>query len=87
MTAAAPNIPLLFFKTDAALRAALQKSTREALKIIIAQRVTTIRHADCIIVMEDGRVAGMGTHEALLRECEVYRQIAASQLTKEEMAS
>lgn len=55
-------------------------------RIIVAQRIGTIRDADKIIVLEDGKIAGMGRHEELMRDCEVYQQIALSQLSKEELA-
>ena len=55
-------------------------------KLIVAQRIGTIRDADRIVVMDEGKVAGIGTHEELMKNCEVYRQIAYSQLSKEELA-
>ncbi len=70
----------LDFKTDAALRAALADETREAATLIIAQRVSTILHADCIVVLKDGQVVGKGTHEELMEGCEAYRAIAESQM-------
>jgi ATP-binding cassette subfamily B protein len=76
----------LDFTTDAKLRAALRKETAEATVIIVAQRVTTVMDADRIIVLDDGQVAGMGTHRELIRSCEVYREIVASQLSEEELA-
>jgi ATP-binding cassette, subfamily B, multidrug efflux pump len=76
----------LDFTTDAKLRAALRRETAEATVIIVAQRVTTVMDADRIIVLDDGRVAGMGTHRELIRSCEVYREIVASQLSEEELA-
>lgn len=75
----------LDFKTDAALRHALQESETGSTKIIVAQRVGTIRNAEQIIVLEDGAVAGIGTHGELMRNCEVYRDIARSQLREEEL--
>jgi ATP-binding cassette, subfamily B, multidrug efflux pump len=76
----------LDFTTDAKLRAALRRETAEATVIIVAQRVTTVMDADRIIVLDDGQVAGMGTHRELIRSCEVYREIVASQLSEEELA-
>lgn len=70
----------LDFKTDAALRRALVPETRDAATLIIAQRISTILHADQIIVLKDGEMAGMGTHEELMETCEVYRAIAESQM-------
>jgi len=70
--------------TDSRLRAALRPVTRDASMIIVAQRVSTIREADQIVVLEDGRVAGIGTHEQLLRDCAEYREIVASQLGVQE---
>lgn len=75
----------LDYKTDAALRRALKDATENATTIIVAQRISTILHAEQIIVLDEGRVAGIGTHRELLKDCEVYRQIAASQLSKEEL--
>jgi ATP-binding cassette subfamily B protein len=76
----------LDFKTDANLRAALRRETAEATVIIVAQRVNTVRDADRIIVLEDGQVAGWGTHGQLLDTCDVYREIVSSQLSEEELA-
>lgn len=70
----------LDFKTDAALRRALKPETRNAAVLIIAQRINTILHADQIVVLKDGRIAGKGTHEELMEDCEVYREIAESQM-------
>ena len=75
----------LDFKTDAKLRKALQENTADAAILLVAQRVGTIRHAAQIIVLEEGRIAGKGTHEELMESCEVYREIAYSQLSKEEL--
>ena len=74
----------LDYKTDAALRKALQKNVADATVLIVAQRISTIMHADKILVLDDGQLAGMGTHEELLASNEVYQQIAASQLKKNE---
>lgn len=76
----------LDFKTDAKLRRALKKDTKEETVLIVAQRVTTVMEADRIIVLEEGNIAGMGTHKELLSSCEVYRQIVSSQLSEEEIA-
>lgn len=76
----------LDYKTDVTLRRALKEATADTTTIIVAQRISTILHADKIIVLDEGRMAGMGTHRELLDSCEVYRQIAESQLSKEELA-
>ncbi len=76
----------LDFKTDAALRAALKDETREATILLVAQRVTTVMDADRIVVLDEGRVAGIGTHKALMASCGVYREIVSSQLSQEELA-
>jgi ATP-binding cassette subfamily B protein len=76
----------LDFKTDAKLRVALKKETAHATVIIVGQRVATIMDADRIIVLDEGRIAGMGTHRELYKACEVYREIVASQLSEEEIA-
>jgi ATP-binding cassette subfamily B protein len=76
----------LDFTTDAKLRAALKQATAEATVIIVAQRVGTIMHADRIVVLEDGGIVGIGTHGELLRTCETYREIVASQLGEEAVA-
>ena len=75
----------LDFKTDVTLRKALKESTGDATTLIVAQRISTIIHADQILVLDEGRVAGKGTHKELLKTCEVYRQIATSQLSEEEL--
>lgn len=75
----------LDYKTDRILRSALKKNTKDTTNIIVAQRIGTIKDADKIIVLDDGKMAGMGTHSELLKNCEVYRQIALSQLSKEEL--
>jgi ATP-binding cassette subfamily B multidrug efflux pump len=76
----------LDFKTDAWLRAALKKETRESTVLIVSQRVSTVMDADQIIVLDDGHIAGIGTHRALMRTCEVYYEIVSSQLSLEEIA-
>jgi ATP-binding cassette subfamily B multidrug efflux pump len=76
----------LDYKTDAALRKALRAETGNAAVLIVAQRISTVVDADQIIVLDGGRIAGIGTHEQLLRDNEVYREIAATQLTEEEIA-
>ena len=76
----------LDFKTDARLRAALKDETQQATVLIVAQRVGTVMGADRIIVLDDGKVAGIGTHKELMQTCEVYREIVSSQLSEEELA-
>lgn len=76
----------LDYKTDRMLRRELEKECGDATRLIVAQRIGTIRDADRIIVLDEGRIAGMGRHEELMENCEVYRQIAFSQLSKEELA-
>jgi len=76
----------LDFRTDARLRAALGRELGDATVIIVAQRVGTILHADRIIVLDEGEVAGIGTHDELMRTCETYREIVLSQVTEEEVA-
>ena len=73
------------YKTDVTLRRALKKEIGNSTVIIVAQRVSTILHAEQIIVLDDGRIAGKGTHKELLENCEVYRQIALSQLSQKEI--
>ena len=75
----------LDFKTDSALRAALRKETGGSTVLLIAQRISTIMDAEQIVVLEAGKIAGKGTHEQLMKSCEVYREIALSQLSKEEL--
>lgn len=75
----------LDFKTDAALRKALGERVQDATVLIVAQRISTILHADQILVLDEGRIVGRGTHEELLRSCEVYQQIARSQLSEQEL--
>ncbi len=76
----------LDYKTDALLRAALKQETVHATVIIVAQRVSTILHADNILVMDEGKIVGQGTHTSLMQDCAVYREIVSSQLTEEEIA-
>ena len=77
----------LDYKTDSILRKALKKYTKEATCVIVAQRIGTIMHADKIMVLDNGECVGFGTHEELLKKCQVYKQIALSQLSKEELES
>ncbi|MBQ1687834.1 MAG: ABC transporter ATP-binding protein [Lachnospiraceae bacterium] len=72
-------------KTDAAVRKALAKKMKESTVLIVAQRISTILHADQILVIDDGKIVGKGTHQSLMKECEVYQQIAESQLSQEEL--
>jgi ATP-binding cassette subfamily B protein len=76
----------LDFKTDAALRSALARETRNATVIIVAQRVSTIMSADAIVVLDEGTIVGIGTHDELMHTCETYREIVTSQLTEQEVA-
>jgi ATP-binding cassette subfamily B protein len=76
----------LDYKTDVALRKALKEATRDTTTLIVAQRISTILHADQIIVLDEGKMVGRGTHAELMENCEVYRQIAVSQLSEEELA-
>ena len=76
----------LDFKTDAALREALKPVTRESTVLIVAQRVSTVMNADRILVLDEGKIVGLGTHKELMKDCEVYREIVASQLREEEIA-
>lgn len=76
----------LDYATDAALRAALVPQTRDAAVLIVAQRVATIRHADVIVVLEEGAVVGRGTHAELLAGNETYQEIVFSQISEEEAA-
>jgi ATP-binding cassette subfamily B protein len=76
----------LDFKTDARLRAALKKETQDSTVLIVAQRVSTVMDADQIIVLDEGHIAGIGTHRELMAASEVYREIVSSQLSSEEIA-
>lgn len=75
----------LDFKTDAKLRGELAKVTKDKTVLIVAQRISTIMHADKIVVLDEGRVVGVGTHKELMKKCDVYKEIALSQLSKEEL--
>ena len=75
----------LDFKTDQALRKALKEKVGDSTIIIVAQRINTVLDADQIVVMDEGRMAGIGTHEELMQSCEVYKEIALSQLSEEEL--
>ena len=75
----------LDFKTDSALRRALKHETGQSTMIIVTQRVSTIKNAEQIVVIDDGMIVGKGTHEELMKNCETYREIASSQLTAEEL--
>ena len=77
----------LDFKTDAKLRAAIREQTKDKTVLIIAQRVGTIMDADQIIVLDEGKIVGKGTHKELMESCETYREIALSQLSEEELQS
>lgn len=76
----------LDYKTDAKLREGLNEKLKDTTKIIVAQRISTIRHADKIIVLDRGEAVGMGTHEELMKNCDVYKEIALSQLSAAELA-
>ncbi len=76
----------LDYATDARLRAALREPTRDACQIVVAQRVATIRQAEQILVLDEGRLVGVGTHDQLMDTCETYREIVLSQLSAEEAA-
>ena len=75
----------LDYKTDSILRRELKKYTKDATTLIVAQRIGTIMNADKIIVLDEGKMVGKGTHKELLQNCDVYKQIAISQLSKEEL--
>jgi len=76
----------LDFKTDSALRKALNSQTASSTLLIVAQRISTIKNAKQIIVLDEGRIAGIGTHAELMKNCKTYQEIALSQLSKEELA-
>ena len=76
----------LDFKTDSLLRAKLKEETKESVVLIVAQRVSSIMDADKIIVLNEGKIVGIGKHKELLNSCNIYNEIASSQLTKEELA-
>lgn len=75
----------LDYKTDSILRKELKKYTKDATNLIVAQRIGTIMNADKIVVLDNGKIAGIGTHKELLKSCEVYKQIALSQLSAKEL--
>ena len=75
----------LDYKTDVVLRKALNEKISDATVIIVAQRISTILHADQIIVLEEGKIVGKGTHEELMQSCETYQEIAKSQLSEKEL--
>ena len=77
----------LDFKTDTQLRKALKPKTKDATVFIVAQRVSTILHADQILVLDEGKLVGKGTHKELVKTCETYMQIAKSQLSEAEFAA
>lgn len=77
----------LDYKTDRRLRAALAARTQKSAVLVVAQRISTVMNADKIIVLDEGRIVGMGTHQQLMESCEEYREIAYSQLSKEELAN
>lgn len=79
------SLSALDFKTDAALRRALKEYTGSSTVLIVAQRVSTIMHAEQIVVIDEGKVVGIGTHEELIKNCETYKEIAKSQLSEEEL--
>ena len=72
-------------RTDAALRSELSKQIKDKTVLIVAQRISTIIHADKIVVLDEGKIVGIGKHEDLIRNCEVYEQIARSQLSAKEL--
>ena len=76
----------LDFKTDSALRRALAEESGGSTRLVVTQRVATVKSADQIIVLDDGRIAGKGTHKELMESCDTYREIALSQLTEEELS-
>jgi len=76
----------LDFKTDAALRRALKDKTAASTLLLVTQRVSTIKNADQIVVLDDGKVVGKGTHTELMKSCDTYKEIALSQLSLEELS-
>ncbi|MGI5850831.1 MAG: ATP-binding cassette domain-containing protein, partial [Caldicoprobacterales bacterium] len=76
----------LDFRTDAAIRKAMSQEIKDRTILVVAQRINTIMKADKIVVLDEGRIVGQGTHNELIKSCEVYRQIALSQLSEEELA-
>jgi len=76
----------LDFKTDSTLRRELKKKTGESTVLIVTQRVATVKNADQIVVLDEGRIVGKGTHHELMKTCDTYQEIASSQLSKEELA-
>jgi ATP-binding cassette subfamily B protein len=81
------SLSALDFKTDRALRQALKKETSEATVLIVTQRVSTVMNADQIVVLDNGEIVGIGTHKELMGTSDVYKEIALSQLSKEELAN
>lgn len=79
------SLSALDYRTDAALRQALRKETRQSTVLIVTQRISTVMGADQIVVLDKGEIAGIGTHRQLMEDCSVYREIALSQLSKEEL--
>ena len=77
----------LDYRTDARLRAGLSRELKDTTRLIVAQRIGTIRDADKIIVLDEGRMVGMGTHQELMKTCPVYQEIARSQLSAEELGA
>ena len=80
-----PDVYIFVYKTDTVLRSALKEKTTDSVVLIVAQRISTILHAEQIIVLDDGKIVGKGTHEELLKTCDAYYQIAASQLSESEL--
>jgi ATP-binding cassette subfamily B multidrug efflux pump len=80
------SLSALDFKTDSLLRAALKREITDATMFVVAQRVSSIRHAEQIVVLDEGTIVGLGTHEELMRTCETYQEIVYSQLSAEEAA-
>ena len=77
----------LDYRTDAKLRAGLARQLKDTTRLIVAQRIGTIRDADKIIVLDEGKMVGVGTHDELMRDCPVYKEIARSQLSQEELGA